>query len=366
MELRYALAEKVYYHKTKVAADVMLGKSLEIIKIPPDSNPYTGDSADCSINNMKESDLYAYIRDNASSEGKKSAAILLDMIHRRKIYKQCIVIPKESIGESTYRSLYDIFRGSENSRNNIHDFEGKINSMFKDNKLHVLLFCPPHKPQSKGIGVFVEDEEFTSPLSRMIEGNTDIPAQKIGRIENLNNMYNLLWKFFIFIHPDDYINELSRHAITVKSFQILNEFVPSMAKCNEERYKKYAINFDSPSVILERWEEEKYGLLGSGILDGRLLQQMREMTKNEQFWVESIVNVKDEIQTLNDYIDDLYVNKLKEYYSDEGIAIAVTPDVFFGPIIQSARARSKKIPAKLSNLPHSKELYINDAFPKLS
>ena len=106
MELRYSLAEKVYYHKTKVAADVMLGKLLKTIKMPPDSNPYTGDLTDCSINNMKESDLYAYIRDDATSGTKMNALELLDMLQNRRIYKPSIIIPKDSLFLLFFHKLY--------------------------------------------------------------------------------------------------------------------------------------------------------------------------------------------------------------------------------------------------------------------
>lgn len=360
MELRYALAEKVYYHKTKVSADVMLGKLLTIIGEPPDSNPYTMESDDYSINTMTESDLYTYIKEKAKSENNSLAEELLSLIQYRKLYKPGIIIPKNLLSTPEFEKLYELFRKGDKPDKNIRDFEENINSIFNDDKVHVMLFCPPRKPQSKEIGVFVEDEDVF-PLSRTIEGETNIPVPQIKRIENLNEMYNLLWKFFVFIHPEDYKNELTHNAIIVKFCQVLKEYIEPLT-LNEKIlwHKKYTINFDSPEDIFEKWRNNN---IWPNAPDGRIRDQMEELINDEKLWVENIMKVKNEINNFNDFLDHLYVQKLKEYYSNEGYTIDITTENFVGNVISSIETRMKKgkIPPEILNMPHYKELYVNNA-----
>jgi len=70
----------------------------------------------------------------------------------------------------------------------------------------------------------------------------------------------------------------------------------------------------------------------------------------------------------NDFLDHLYVQKLKEYYSDEGYTIDITTEKFVGNVISSVATRVEKgttIPPKILNMPHYKELYINNAITNL-
>ncbi|MDP3012985.1 MAG: hypothetical protein Q8M92_02000, partial [Candidatus Subteraquimicrobiales bacterium] len=253
MELRYALAEKVYYHKTKVAADVMLGKLLELVGKPSDSNPYAKDTFDHNINTMREWNLYAYIQEKARSGKKPFAEELLKMIQYRNLYKSCIIIPKydHDISDQDYKILYQHFRKGEHSEKNIRDFEAEINLIFNDDKSHIFVFCPPTKPHAKEIGVFVKTDKEIAPLSQIIKGNSIIPDPKRNRIINLDNSYELLWKFFIFIHPEDYKNELTRHIIIVKICQFLEKLMPdSKLPAEILSGEKFAINYHSPESIL--------------------------------------------------------------------------------------------------------------------
>jgi hypothetical protein len=364
MELRYALAEKVYYHKTKVAADVMLGKLLEIVGKPPDSNPYVDTIH--NINTMREWNLYAYVQEKARSEKKLFAEELLNMIQNRNLYKSCVIIPKYELGEQDRTILYECFRKGETSGKNIHDLEEEINLIFNDDKAHILIFCPPNKPHAKEIGVFVETDRDISPLSRVIEGKSIIPDPKIDRIRNLNTSYPLLWKFFIFIHPEDYKNELTRHVIIVKICQFLEKLMPgSKLPAEILSGKKFSIKYNSPENVLENWQKENNWL---NPRDPWIVQQMRDIVKDKNSWVDCLINVRNNINTLNEFCDDLYVNELKKFYlSKHGMTVNITTKKFLEEIALStapAHARGS-VPREISNLPHSLELYTYKAFSSI-
>ncbi len=360
MELRYALAEKVYYHKTKVAADVMLGKLLEIVEKPSDSNPYV-DTMDHNINTMREWNLYAYIQERARSEKKLFAEELLNMIQNRNLYKSCIIIPNElNAGDRTI--LYEHFRKAQDSEKNIHDFEEEINHIFNDDKAHVLVFCPPKKPHAKEIGVFVETDRDVSPLSRVIEGKSIIPEPKVDRIKNLNKSYPLLWKLLIFIHPEDYKNELTRHVIIVKICQFLEKLMPGLKLPNEIFVEeKFAIKYNSPENVLKKWENEKRdsGDKWLNQPDPHIVQQIRDIIKDKNRWTGYLINARKEIKTLNEFCDHLYVTELQKFYLEQhGITVKITPKQFLEDVASAKiEARFGEVPAKICNLPHCKELY---------
>jgi len=361
METRYALAEKVYYHKTKVAADVMLGRLLEKIERPPDLNPYSLKTID-NVITMKESDLYTYIKEKVKSTKNSFTEELLKMLQNRDLYKLCIVIPKSDITGAETEIISKYFRSGVDSKKNISNFQNKLNSIFMDNNDHVLLFCPPLKPHAKEIGVFVEDKDINT-LSKTIDGDTNIPKAKKDQIINLGEMYHLLWKFFVFIHPEDYKNELSRHAIIVKFCQIFKEVIGPTAELNKDLIlgRKYTINYNSPEDVFEKWEMNKTWPHSP---DGRILQRLRNINRDDNKWIENIINARNEFDNFNDFCDDLYFKELKECYLSKGIRININSTKFLTEVIQIAGTREIKgtLPEGISNLPHYRELHAYKAF----
>jgi hypothetical protein len=173
---------------------------------------------------------------------------------------------------------------------------------------------------------------------------------------------HVLWKFFIFIHPEDNKNELTRHAIIVKISQILEKLMPNTKLPVEILSgKKFTFNYNSPENVLQIWENENKWV---NPCDPRIVQQIRDIIKDKNKWVDCLINGRNEKDALNKFCDDLYVNELKKFYLTKDITINITTKHFLEEIIPTIAARGS-VPAKISNLPHCKELHINKAFSSI-
>jgi len=220
MSIRQSLAQVVYYHKTKAAATCMLTKIMEECK-PPDTNPYADPD---SILNFTEGKLFSFLEKNCGEENKE----LLRRLRDRQLNKIGAVIPytlAEELG-NIHKILIKNYHTSQSNRNEIED---KI-KVSKD----VIIYCPPEHPQAKEIGTFIQDEAnkiSLIPLAHSFRGT------EIGEEINLisKKKYVRLWKFFLFIHPDD-----AENPVIVS--RIIDNFCEEIANITKKENKEKLLN----------------------------------------------------------------------------------------------------------------------------
>jgi len=208
MELRYNLADRVYYHKAKVAPTCMIVRALERTEPPPpDESPINKES----IINLTESDLFSYIRERAGDD--KITKFLIENVGEgefssgsRNIYKPILILPYHLVGKwgGVYQKLLE-FRNLDNARENRERIQNELSQLINDQKEEgekedlVLVYCPPEHMQAKLIETPVKIKGDIMPL-RLHQSN--LPYLFKDSIELLEEKYKGLWKFYVLIHPD--------------------------------------------------------------------------------------------------------------------------------------------------------------------
>jgi len=247
MSIRQSLAQVVYYHKTKAAATCMLTKIMEECK-PPDTNPYIDSN---SILNFTEEKLLDFLEENCEKEENKE---LLERLRNRQLNKVGAVIPYTLAKEfgNIEKVFIDKYHASEEHRNEI---EGKVKV-----SNGVIVYCPPAHPQAKEVGTFIQKEAnkaWLVPLAHNFRG------MEIGdEIELISrDKYVRLWKFFLFIHPDDAKNPIILNRIIDKFCEEIEKIVKIKNKDELLNDKKFVTHplfqrlEDLEMVLLEEWKE---------------------------------------------------------------------------------------------------------------
>jgi hypothetical protein len=188
MRLRYSMAERVYYHKNKVAASAMLARGLAAHGHPGDTNPY--DDPDSVISPALSDEAMIHRLAGSAESSDLEASIL-----NRQLYVPAAVLTEPLARELGAPEKYvDYFRGRPDGRRRLLDLQAELSALTGLGPLGVLVYCPPRKMQAKAISVPVRFEENRIiPLS-------DHPDFR-DEAELLNRKYQGLWKAFAFVHP---------------------------------------------------------------------------------------------------------------------------------------------------------------------
>ncbi len=188
MRLRYSMAERVYYHKNKVAASAMLARGLAARGLPGDTNPY--DDPD-SVINPALSDEAMIGRLSGAAESRDLGEALLN----RQLYIPAAVLTEplaREIGDP--EKFVDFFRGRPDGRRRLFDLQAELSALTGLGPHGVIVYCPPRKMQAKAIAAPVRFEENRIvPLSDHPDFHDEA--------ELLNRKYQGLWKAFAFVHP---------------------------------------------------------------------------------------------------------------------------------------------------------------------
>lgn len=338
--MRYSLAEKVYYHKTKVAADVMLGALLSIVQPPSDRRPF-GDARDgvsggCflpdEVLSMGDEDLLDYCRRRIESMKKngdiakaEAAQDLLSAIRERRLFKPCIIVP-HNIAEATnvrvaqgeghetrslYRVLYDRFRQNPEV---VRAVESQIDGLFGDGKRHAMIFCPAHKPQAKQARTIVEALlGEVKPLDVLQkDGNSPLPSPMKIRLDAINQMYGELWKFFVFIRWEDFSNPVLRHGIAIAFWEALRRMGIQIDSGITQRVSYPPLS--SPAVLVESW------LPGvAHWADKKIVAKLEALAGENEAWASLAVELGMEADDHHTFLDLCYVRNLIDFYEAEGV-----------------------------------------------
>jgi hypothetical protein len=241
---RYDLVERVYYHKTKVAAGAMLGKALrtisqqlnpwqprkaipgehEFVVLPPDSDPYeeTGTEVESIISTrMTDDGLLRWLEDHCKKQSnesgsKKEAEQAFELVHAlraRKLYKPCVCINIDSaqrfFGTTGVGEFVTRYREAPDSLDACKRLEKNIANKVGLEPHAVIVYCPEEKPQIKEIETRI-----------LLEGPR-VETLKTGRLKEIYRQeiplfdvkYQRLWKFYVFIHPVIFSDIEIRHRV---------------------------------------------------------------------------------------------------------------------------------------------------------
>ncbi len=336
--MRYSLAEKVYYHKTKVAADVMLGALLSLVEPPSDRNPYASSGAQEShvtfirdeILAMGDADLLEYcarqigdIRMKGDERRAIAAEKLLASIRERRIFKPCVILqhkPAQEIdvrvrrgdAEETrplYLVLYDIFRRNPEKARNV---EAEIDSLFGDGQRHAIVFCPSHKPQAKEAKTIVEARAGEVKPLHVLQNssNSPLPSPLKIRLDATNAMYGELWKLFVFLRSEDFAKPVVRHGIAIAFLEALRRLGVELDSGAIRRAILPPLR--PPAELVADW-------IGSNAhwTDNRIVATLEAMAINNEEWVALAVELGTEAADHRAFLDLCYVRKLREYYEAE-------------------------------------------------
>ena len=202
MRLRYSMAERVYYHKNKVAASAMLARGLVGHDMPADSNPYDDQRSVLRPEMSDEEMVRCLIRagdaDGKPTPGALSAAEARDL--GRGVLNRQLYVPAAVLSAATARDVgtpekyVNFFRGRPDGRDRLRQMQAALSDLTGLGPHSVLVYCPPIKMQAKAINAPVRfDENRIIPLSHHPDFRDEA--------EMLNRKYQNLWKTFAFVHP---------------------------------------------------------------------------------------------------------------------------------------------------------------------
>jgi HD superfamily phosphohydrolase len=242
---RYRFAEIIYYHKTKVAASVMLAKVFTLIGKPEEVGPasipiqidrVTDLAQDVLSNGAGQVDLLRkqcypvallspdigdetlllWLQDRGwaaveeARQGKDLQKVtrclrglsLLQALVRRSLYKVCLTIdrkiyeeisPGSKVGTEVERRIQETLRSLRKDDSTRTDLETKMAAAAGWPEDSLLLYVPPRKSQAKGIETGALDRGEVVTL-----GNHPAVSKEVS---SLSEAYKALWRIILLVHP---------------------------------------------------------------------------------------------------------------------------------------------------------------------
>lgn len=203
MRLRYSMAERVYYHKNKVAASAMLARGLVGHDLPADTNPYDDPRSvlqpEMSDEEMVRRLIHAEDRGAGDAVdgafGAAEARELGRMVLNRQLYLPAAALSAPMAREVGSPEKYATsFRGRPEGPARLRRLQAELSALTGHGPHSVLIYCPPIKMQAKAVTTPIRFEESRIlPLAHHPDFRDEA--------EVLNRRYQNLWKAFAFIHP---------------------------------------------------------------------------------------------------------------------------------------------------------------------
>jgi len=239
---RYTLAERVYYHKSKVAAGSMLAKALSLVGQPDEPSPTYPASQQKKLAispmgtqhhlldvNMTDEGFLAWIEDKAAQliQGQLAMSVnnklkettkeskttitaatqaqsLVSGLRKRRLYKPVVIITSK-IANRERRVTY--FTDRYKNRQECQKYETSLATQLGMSEDKLVIYCPSPSPQVKQIETRI-----------LVERPTVLPLWNDDRFrdqaDDICERYSRLWRLFVFLHPDEYANPLTRQKVT--------------------------------------------------------------------------------------------------------------------------------------------------------
>jgi HD superfamily phosphohydrolase len=176
LRIRYSLAERVYFHHTKIASGAMISKAVELAL-------GAGFRVE-ELRSLTDETLIWTLRQRYSAE--PAIVHLLDCFQRRALYKPCMTWTSD-IDEQRRRSMVDRFHdnGAERER-----AEHALAAAAGLAPHQVIVYCPSFGMSLQEADVLVRME--SGRLLRLSDSNNE-------EIRILKDKHKALWRFFVLI-----------------------------------------------------------------------------------------------------------------------------------------------------------------------
>ena len=274
LSLRYSLAERVYYHKSKVSAGAMLAKAISLLENPVEPNLEYGTKVDEKVEEtstsvekhilsvgMTDDGFLCWLDDKAdrairefvpslptvtekelaimknvssvqlAMATKDGSAIvetdadidtispgyrtktLIQNIRERKLYKPVVIISYD-IARRERRLKY--FTTNYYDRKRCRVVEKELAQILGIHEGSIVIYCPRAQPQMKQMETRVLIRDLT------VQPLWDDDRFK-DQANSISRRYERLWKLFVFLDPEKFKNPITRQKVT-EEFHRLEKF----------------------------------------------------------------------------------------------------------------------------------------------
>ncbi len=213
LQMRYSLAEMVYYHHAKMAASAMLVRAVDDSGILRKSFTYLLESGD--------DQLLSSLTSGTSDSTKE----ILRCYSRRHLYKPVYQISyaKRTAGSIIPEQISKVAK-TLHEPGNSRELEAKLESVkglesIGLSKGHVIVFCPNPNMSMKVATTKVvwQDDEVYNLI--------DVPDEDLrDEVKSIEEKHRKLWKMVVFLHPSSYKSADSRgvlHFISQKCQELI-------------------------------------------------------------------------------------------------------------------------------------------------
>ena len=202
LRLRYFLAERVYFHHTKVCSGAMLAKALNIAR------DYGLDKKD--LYSCTDDDLFNLLLQYPSKRPDKSISKLIMGIKERKLLKRAYILSPESLHPSEQDKFIAHYHELNNER---EKREEEIAQEVGAEPEDIVIYCMGREALKEAdVYVSIPDE---------IKKLKEIP--NIEELEAIIRSYMDLWRFYVFA-PADKVREV--HNTCERIFEKKCDYVP--------------------------------------------------------------------------------------------------------------------------------------------
>lgn len=238
LRLRYSLAEKIYYHHTKMAASAMLISAINAMI-------QNGRLSSSMLYEMNDDTLLEFLISN----GDNLSNHLIDHIRERKLYKIVydLAYSEEGITQKETQKKTDIIADltspqlryqTERALERMSASSTKI----QENPGSIVIYCPTSKMGMKEIETLVDWGKGITPLK-------DIGDRRIqGEIEtSITRKHEELWKMYVLVDPE--VPEIERSYVNGDCEELFG--LPSAS----EKYRRKS-HIHYIDRYAERWQME--------------------------------------------------------------------------------------------------------------
>lgn len=194
LRTRYELAEKVYYHHAKVAADAMLTKAFAKVW-------HERRISEQKLRELTDFELLNFLATESKDQVVQNLVL---MLRSRRLYKPTYM-PRAQKSEH-FKTYHDSYEEREALENDLAKEAGL-------DKGDVVIFCPDPDMQLKEAAIRVLWEKRVEqgnmqtriePFNQIATGKGDSIAIHKDELALIIAMHKALWNFIVFVHPAKY------------------------------------------------------------------------------------------------------------------------------------------------------------------
>jgi uncharacterized protein len=212
---RYELAERVFFHHTKNAASVMIGRAVQLLRLEQDESNFYWLSDDLLLALLAQPDIADALglKVTNDDERRQDAAQLGQRLARRELYKLCFLGVSDDDVSLQAADIFGRYGKTPGARS---DLEDQLAAQAGLEPGRVLVHLPSPKMMMKLAKVRVRLENDTVSTFEEWDGRHS------GRVRALNDAHRRLWRVAVYIHPDDAANAGQRRLVASAAREAFN------------------------------------------------------------------------------------------------------------------------------------------------